>query len=72
MVPPPPGRWVGGLRFTLMKPTQNRANLMMIPRGLQTARSVFQAPGQGLMEVSEMVLSGLCTVQKERRDWRLM
>ena len=66
-MPPPPGREGRELRFTLMKPTQNKAKLMMVPRGLQTEESVFQALGRGLMEVSEMVLSGLFTVHKERR-----
>lgn len=44
---------------------------MMVPGGLETAESVFQALARGLMGVSEMIQSGLCAVQNEERD-RLM
>lgn len=66
-MPPPPGREGRELRFTIMKPTQNKVELMMVPRGLQTAESVFQVLGGGLMEVLEREpeWSLHCTVRAE-------
>lgn len=58
-------------RLILMKSTENKTKLMMDPGGLETAESVFQALGRGLMEVSEMMVRRLCAALNEERG-RLM
>lgn len=43
---------------------------MMVPKGLESVGSVFQALGRGLIEVSETMQSG--TVRRAPGDRRLM